>query len=146
MSARHLNKRAAVSARKSRAFYLLRLAAGYLALIAALVVGVTCELASCFAWAIASDHNVIAASFGTVVLMASGGLGWRLFRSTIDKVSCMPYVPPVREQIAALEDASVLVRSSSASVGSESELLRAEACGKPFDQEELLRSAGAASQ
>jgi hypothetical protein len=128
-----------VGAARKRTIYLLRLAAGYVLLIIALTVGVTCEMASVFAWAVASDHNELAAFAGAAVLIGAGGIGWRLFRSTIDRVSRMTYVPPVRDQIAALAADSVLVRGSSAPIGDGGCLLRAGLHGTDQRSHELVR-------
>jgi len=132
------NKR--VSAARRRTIYLFRLAAGYVLLIVALAVGVTCEVASVFAWAVASDRNEFAAFAAVATLVISGGFGWRMFRVTIDGVSRMPYVPPVREQIAALAAESVLVRGSISPIGGEDNHLRASACAEQWRPDELLRS------
>lgn len=129
-----------VFASRRRAVYLIRLAVGYLLLIFALGLCISCELASVFAWAIASDQNEVQAFAGAAVLFASGGLGWRMFRSTIDRVSRMPYVPSVREQIAALAAESILVRGSVAPSGDRYELLRAGPHGELLHPEELLRA------
>jgi hypothetical protein len=72
--------------------------------------------------------------------MATGALGWRLLRSTIDRVSSMPYVPPVREQISAMAAESVLVRGSAAPADDRGELLRAGAFLDERHGESLLRT------
>jgi len=128
-----------VSAARKRSIYLIRLAAGYVLLIVALAVGIICGIASVFAWAVASDRNEFAAFAAVATLVISGGFGWRMFRATIDSVSRMPYVPPVREQVAALAAESVLVRGSIAPIGAEEDLLRAGACTEQWRPNELLR-------
>ncbi len=62
------------------------------------------------------------------------------YRNQVRKARMIPYVPPVREQIAALPAEDILVRGCDQPTASVNELLRAARAGGTEPAEELLRA------
>jgi len=79
----------------------------------------------------------------TIFLTAIAGfisvIGYRTVKSAGDKSRKIPYVPPVRAQIAALPAEEVLIRASDKPPATPEELLRAAQAGREQRAEELLR-------
>jgi hypothetical protein len=91
------------------------------------------------------DRSVDTSQTVTAGLFALAFLGvptflfaW-LWRSSAKAAKAIPYVPPVREQIAALPADEVLLRGSDPPVARPDELLRAARQGTQTGAEELMR-------
>ena len=70
-------------------------------------------------------------------MAVAGGIVWR---KSLEKWRSLPYVPPVREQIAALPSVEILLRASDEPIAASNELLRAANEGSTIASEELLRA------
>ncbi len=71
------------------------------------------------------------------MISAAGALLWN---SSAERVQTLEYVPPIREQIAALPAEEVLVRGSDQPATRNAELLRSTYYGAAAAEEELLRA------
>jgi len=67
-------------------------------------------------------------------------LATRMRRASIEKADAVPYIPPVREQIAELRAEEILVRASADPAATPAELLRATNSGTTASAEGLLRA------
>jgi len=83
---------------------------------------------------------VIAALAAVAVLCGLAAFSSRVYVSLDQKARFIPYVPPVRDQIAALPAEDVLLRGSGALVQGEYDLLRAAQPQIAAPADELLRA------
>jgi len=122
---------------KKRREYLRRKATLALVSSAAAVVAVWFGLNAALCW---FDRNI---AYCLPYIFGYGfvcSLFARLFRTAANKSKCLPYVPPVKAQIANLPFCDVLVRSSEQPAASAEELLRAARPRDSKPEEELLRA------
>lgn len=66
--------------------------------------------------------------------------GWTVRQRNASHAKALPYVPPVREQLAALPAEAILVRGSDEPPTAPEEMLRAAHPGAAAPEQELLRS------
>lgn len=87
-----------------------------------------------------SVRGLIAISlYSTMIFVCLSAFGCYIAMSADRKLSSVPYVPPVSEQLAALPAEEILLRGSQASPASPQELLR-PAGKQETPAEELLRA------
>lgn len=83
--------------------------------------------------------NPVAVIFLACVCSITAG-GWKLRQREARRARSIPYVPPVREQIAALPADEILVRGSDQPAAGQEELLRPGKYSYDVSSDELLRA------
>jgi hypothetical protein len=122
---------------RSRLGYLLRKTALRVARFGAATVAVCCALELCGGWFGNNVAYFIPAAFIVGFIYS---LSARLYRTSTSMSVSLPEVPPVRDQIASLPAAEVLLRSSNLPTMVSGALLRPAAAGIPGPAELPLAS------
>ena len=91
-------------------------------------------------WSAETASNLAFALFILLILGIASCMSLMAWRLSAKSAKSIPYVPPVREQIAALPAEAILVRGSDRPSATSEELLRAATSREANPAEELLRA------